>query len=220
MTTYYIKFRFDLLENEEPYQILNMLCGGKPYYPGILGVEDHNKLGEQIKKHLHYHFTSDVESGTLRRRLERTYPLFKTRGKGWYSLGQEKDVKDDNDFYRYCLKQYNPENFVYKFDRVPIPQGFELMTQQLLAHEQYEKGKEILTKKRDKDCSRLSVYERIIDKVTLDSPNLKTLTEIKLYILDYFTENSLPPNRLKICDMASGIALLLGVISREEFLGV
>jgi len=219
MTTYYIKFRFDLQENEHPYQILNMLCCGAEYYPGILGVENYNKYGEQIKKHLHYHFVSNVESGTIRHRLERSYPDFKIRGKGWYSLKQEKDIKDTNDFYRYCVKQYEPHKFVYEYARVPCPDNFDLSVQQLLAHEQYQKGKEILGKKKDKDNTRLSVYERIIDKVTNDSPDLKSLVAIKMYILAYFMENELPPNKLKICDMAMGIGLKLKVITPEEFFG-
>jgi len=217
MTTYWIKFRFDLQENEHPYQLLNMLCGTAQYYPGVLGVENYNKYGEQIKKHLHYHFMSPVESGTLRRRLERTYPEFKTRGKGWYSLKQEKEIKDTDDFFRYCIKQYETNNFVYEFSRVPIPENFNLSVQQLMAHEQYQKGKEILGKKKDKDNTRLSVYERISDKVTTDSPNLKTLYEVKMYILDYFMAEELPPNKQKICDMAMGISLKLKIISKEEF---
>jgi len=218
---FYCKFRFDLLEDEHPYQVISLIIDGAKYYPGVLGVETHNKYGEVIKKHIHYHFVADVCAGTLRKRLERNYPKFQERkGSSYYSLSDEKDVKDTDHFFRYCIKQYEPIEFKYEFDRIPIPPNFDMTTQQLVAHEQYNIGKEIICKKREKRDTNLSVYEKIIDKVTNDSPDLKTLTEIKLYVLDYFIENSLPPNKLKICDIASGIAILLRVITREEFLGI
>lgn len=217
---FFCKFRFDLLEDEHPYQIISHILDGK-YYAGILGVENHNKYGEVIKKHLHYHFISDVCAGTLRKRLERQYPKFQERkGSSYYSLSDEKDVKDKDDFFRYCIKQYEPIEFKYQFDRVPLPENFDLITQQLLAHEQYNIGKNVLNKKREKKDGNLSVYEKIIDKVTKDSPELFSLRDIKLYVLDYFIENELPPNKLKICDIASGLAIMLKVISKEEFLGI
>lgn len=217
---HYVKFRFDLLEDEHPYQIISQIIDGK-YYAGILGVENHNKRGEVIKKHLHYHFISDVCAGTLRKRLERNYPKFQDRkGSSYYSLADEKDVKDKDHFYRYCIKQCEPINFKYEFDRIPLPENFDLITQQKIGHEQYNIGKDIINKKRDKKDGNLSVYERIIDKVTKDEPKLFSLTDIKIYVLDYFIENELPPNKLKICDIASGIAIMLKVITKAEFLGL
>lgn len=215
---HYVKFRFDLLEGDIPLQIICQCIG--QYYPGVLGVEEHNKYGEIIKKHLHYHFVSDICAGSLRRRMERNYPKWEERkGSKYYSLVDEKDVKDKDHFFRYCVKQCELINFKYEFDRIPLPENFDLKTQQLIAHEQYNIGKEIMNKKREKRDGNLSVYERIMDKMTKDKPELFLLQDVKVYVLDYFLENDIPPNRMKICDIANGLAIKLGLITRAEFLG-
>lgn len=214
----YAKFRFDFTDDtQHPYQILNYM-GFKTYPSGILGVESQNAQGALIKRHLHFHFITDENVESIRRRFSRNYPDFKKRGRGWYSLTEEKDVRDVNHFFRYCVKQQEPITFKYEFSRIPLPEDFDLKLQNLLAYEEWSKGKEIMTKKAKENLSRLSVYEKILDIIQKTSPNLFALRDIKLYVLDYFLENNIPPNKNKIIDIANGVAITLGVISKEQFL--
>lgn len=215
----YAKFRFDFTDDaQHPYQILNYLGFANGYPSGILGVETQNAQGALIKRHLHYHFVLDENLETIRKRWYRNYPDAKNRGRGYYSLVEETDVKDVNHFFRYCVKQQEPITFKYEFLRIPIPQDFDLKLQNLLAYEEWSKGKEIMTKKAKENLSRLSVYEKILDIIQKTSPNLFSTREIKLYVLDYFIENNIPPNKNKIIDIANGVAITLNIISKEEFL--
>lgn len=217
----FAKFRFDFCDdNEHPYSILSQLFPTGEYPMGVLGIETQNARGTQIKRHMHYHFITTENIETIRRRFTRSYPHFKKRGRGFYSLHQEKDVRDVNHFFRYPLKQIEPINFKYNFDRIRLPDEFDIKLQNLLAYEEWSKSREILTKKENQRDSRLSVYEKILDIVQKTSPNLNTHRECKLYVLYYFLENDIPPNKLKVTDIANGVALRLKIISKEEFLEI
>lgn len=214
----YVKFRFDFTDDTtHPYQILNQLFGST-YPVGVLGVETQNAQGALIKRHLHYHFVTDEKVETIRKRFSRNYPQFKERGRGFYSLTEETDVRDVNHFFRYCVKQQEPITFKYEYTRIPIPEDFDLKMQNILAYEEWSKGKEIMTKKAKESLSRLSVYEKILDIIQKTSPEIFTLRDAKLYVLDYFLENNLPPNKNKIIDIANGVAITQGIISKEQFL--
>lgn len=220
-TMNYVKFRYDFRDDDEhPYQILPMLFNGNPNPPGIMGIETQNARGTTIKRHLHYHFMTNENVETIRKRFTRAYPDRQKRGRGWYSLEHEKDVKDIEHFFRYPIKQIEPCNFDYKWDRIPIPEGFDIKYQNALAYEEWAKGKEILTKKENQRDSRLSVYEKILDIIQNTSPNLFSLRDCKIWTLEYFIENEIPPNKNKISDIANGIALKLKLISKEEFLDI
>lgn len=222
----FIKFRYDFLtDDEHPYSILAMLFvkeHGTTVYPsGVMGVETQNARGTQIKRHMHLHFMTDEKPETIRKRFLRKYGNDQEkRGRGWYSLALETDVKDFNHFFRYPIKQMEPASFRYVFDRIPLPVGFDIATQNVLAYEEWTKSKEILTKKENQRDSKLSVYEKILDIVQTTSPNLNTHQECKLFVLNYFLENNIPPSKNKIIDIANGVALTLRLISKEAFLEI
>lgn len=210
----YIKFRCDLDEDEPPYPVVYRLFKER-LAVGIMGVETMNAYGEIIKRHLHYHFITNEKIETIRKRYVRSYG---DDARPNYSLKLETDVKDPDRFFRYPLKQYIPDKFLYSFrDRIDIPEGFDVVLQNKLAYEEWNKGKQILTAKAVKNDSRLTVYERIIDKIEKEQKVFCDVNDIKFYILDYFMEEKLPPNKQKIVDMANGIAIAKKIISREEF---
>lgn len=219
----YIKFRYDFLNDDEhPYTILAMLFDSPAKYPfGVMGVETCNARGVNTKRHLHFNFATEEKPESLRKRFMRHYGEdAKKRGRGWYSLVHERDVRDFNHFFRYPIKQIEPISFDYKYGRVPLPPDFDILQQNILAYEEWAKGKDILTKNEIKRDSRLSTYEKILDIVQSDSPDLNSLQDCKLYVLRYFMENNIPPNKLKVCDIANGVALTLRLITYEEFLGM
>lgn len=208
--TNYIKFRYDLKENENPNTVLYRIWDHFPV--GILGVETKNKYGEEIKRHFHFHFVTNEKIETIRRRFTRSA---NKNEKDSYSMALEKDVKDENKFFRYPLKQYESK---YNPDiRIKVPDNFDIDMQRLLAHEEWKKGTEILSRQRVKHDSRQTTYEKIISIIEENCVKFSNLKEIRMYILDYYLDNDLPPNRMKIVDMADGIAIKQGVIGKEEY---
>lgn len=212
--TNYIKFRYDFQnETQHPYAVLYRMF--KVFPVGILGMETFNKYGETIKRHMHLHFVTDEKIETLRKRFIRSG---KKEEKDIYSLKEEKDVVDINRFYRYPLKQIENQ-FEYQFDKIPLPPDFDLELQRHLANEEWEKGKQILSKQRVKADSRQTTYEKIIELVEENSPDFANLLAVKNYVLDYYLDNNIPPDHGKINNIADGIALIRKVITRDEYFG-
>jgi len=218
--TNHIKFRYDFPEDESftdmtPYMVIYRLLKVDTAMPtGVVGIESKNKYGEEIKKHMHFHFISDEKLETIRRRFTRSAVEGK---KDSYSLALEKDVIDDDRFFRYPLKQYSSP-FVYPFSsRIPAPTGFDFSIQQLLANEEWEKGKQILSKNRVKSDSRLTTYEKIIDLIEENSILFFGISGIRHYILQYYLDNNIPPNRSKIIEMSDGIAIRQKIISFDDY---
>lgn len=211
MTTF-VKFRYDFVDDEQhPYAVMHRLF--KEFPTGILGIEKYNKYGETIKRHMHLHFVTSEKIETIRRRFLRSAVEGQ---RDCYSLKEEKDVEDINRFFRYPLKQIENQ-FVYEYSRIPIPDDFDMELQRHLANEEWERGKQILTKQRVKADSRQSTYEKILDKLEENPRTFADLYEVKNYVLDHFFETRIPPDHHKINNIADGIALLNNVISRYEY---
>lgn len=207
----YIKFRCDMDDIDNPNSLVYMLYNGKTDIIGVMGVEKMNKYGEQIKTHLHFHFETEEKVETIRKRFVRANEKKKN-----YSLKMETDVVDLDRFYRYPLKQYDPAEFKYLY-KFTLPENFDMKLQQLLAYEEWNKGKEILTKHAVKRDSRLSVYERILEKLDTEGVKFDNLQDIKYYIFDYYMDNKLPLQKQKMLDMVNGVAAFHGVISKYDF---
>lgn len=213
--TNFLKFRYDLAENETVLPVIYRLVkDGNKIPSGILGIEDKNKYGEVIKKHLHFHFMSEEKIETIRKRFNRSSDPEK---KDSYSLCLEKDVKDQNKFFRYPLKQYeNIDNF--NNNNILIPSGFDIKIQHLLANEEWNKGKEILSRQRVKSDSRQTTYEKLIELIDNENIKFSSVKEIELYILDYYLKNNIPPKKAMIFDMSDGIAIKQEIISKNDYL--
>lgn len=213
--TNFLKFRYDLAENETVLPVIYRLVkDGNKIPSGILGIEDKNKYGELIKKHLHFHFMSEEKIETIRKRFNRSSDPEK---KDSYSLCLEKDVKDQNKFFRYPLKQYeNIDNF--NNNNILIPSGFDIKIQHLLANEEWNKGKEILSRQRVKSDSRQTTYEKIIELIDNENIKFSSIKEIEIYILEYYLKNNIPPKKAMIFDMSDGIAIKQNIISVYDYL--
>lgn len=213
--TNFLKFRYDLAENETVLPVIYRLVkDGNKIPSGILGIEDKNKYGELIKKHLHFHFMSEEKIETIRKRFNRSSDPEK---KDSYSLCLEKDVKDQNKFFRYPLKQYeNIDNF--NNNNILIPNGFDIKIQHLLANEEWNKGKEILSRQRVKSDSRQTTYEKIIELIDNENIKFSSIKEIEIYILEYYLKNNIPPKKAMIFDMSDGIAIKQNIISVYDYL--
>lgn len=213
--TNFLKFRYDLAENETVLPVIYRLVkDGNKIPSGILGIEDKNKYGELIKKHLHFHFMSEEKIETIRKRFNRSSDPEK---KDSYSLCLEKDVKDQNKFFRYPLKQYeNIDNF--NNNNILIPNGFDIKIQHLLANEEWNKGKEILSRQRVKSDSRQTTYEKLIELIDNENIKFSSIKEIEIYILEYYLKNNIPPKKAMIFDMSDGIAIKQNIISVYDYL--
>lgn len=220
----YVKFRYDFTDMEMSdvtishvmeviYRLLSPKGDGS-VYSGVVGVENKNRYGEVIKTHMHYSFMTTEKPESIRRRFMRT----KSKKVESYSLAEETDVVDFNRFFRYALKQYDPSTFEYKYySRIPLPPNFDLMLQQHFAYDEWERGTQILSKARVKRDSRASVYERIIDQVAESGVIFLDLRQVQDYVLDYFLDNNLPPDRNKIMNMADGLAIRSHIIDRDDY---
>lgn len=212
---HYIKFRCDLEEDEPVYPVIYRLFKDK-LPTGVLGVETKNAYGETIKRHLHFHFSTEEKPETIRKRFIRTYGGEDKKPN--YSLKNENDVKDTHRFHRYVLKQYEPDKFRYQYgDKIPVPTGFDLVMENRLAYEEWLKGTQILTKNAVKRDSRLTTYEKIIEELETNDVQFQSVREIQYYILDYYMTHKIPPQKSKILDMANGIAIMKHIISYDDF---
>jgi len=220
--TYHLKFRFDYIEELDNYcnathQVISTLTGGAVPYTGTVGVETLNALGARIKPHLHYHFETFEKPDTIRARVKRAYP----DRKRFYTLKEEQDVIDRDRFYRYCHKQIEPINLdvhLESYRRVKLPDNYDVVLQNQLAFEEWTKSRDIMTEKNKENLSRLTVYEKILILIKSDNPELTTVSQCKLYVLDYYTRHNIPPQKQKIIDMAMGISLSRGIITQAQYL--
>lgn len=216
-------FRYFFTEREnDPMNVIYRMFGSdeNPIPPGILGIETLNKVGEIIRKHMHFHFTSREYLDSIRKRFLRSRCM-DDDGKliaDDYMLAMNNDTYNPDRCFRYPLKQYIPSEFVYKWaSRIPVPEGFDIKEQQLCAYEEWDRNKDHHIKKRDKALSRDTIYEKIIKQISENSVIFLDLKQVRYYVLQYFLDNDIPPDRLKCANMADGIALCAKIIDFDEF---
>jgi len=216
-------FRYFFTEGEnDPINVLYRMFGAdeNPMPAGILGIETMNKYGEIIRRHMHFHFSSREMLDSIRKRFLRTRR--KTDDDKFiqddYMLAMNADTYNPDRCYRYPLKQYSPADFEYKWaSRIPVPDNFDIKEQQLCAFEEWDRNKDHHTKKRDKANSRDTIYEKIIKQISEQSVLFTELVQVEYYVLDYFLENGIPPDRSKCRNMADGIGLRAGLLTYDEF---
>lgn len=52
-----IQFRYDFTDDEQTMHPMSLISNYlHDRFPGVVGVESHNKYGEVIKRHMHYNF--------------------------------------------------------------------------------------------------------------------------------------------------------------------
>lgn len=224
-----IAFRYDINpdDDQRPYVITYALFGEN--YRGVWGMEHRNKYGEEIKLHLHYHFYYPAEEKDakkfierIRKRIQRANP---EKERGYYSI-KVIDVNEKNDWLRYPLKQYETLEAAKKHQdpNTFSPDDFDIKTQWLLAHEEYERDKAFLSKSREKKDRRQTTYELIIAYIenknwtydnTLPPKNAKM--ELFNMLLDYHTEEGMPVERNKMKSYMDSLQLKYGLITRTQY---
>lgn len=215
-------FRYFFTDTEQdPMNVIYRMFGSEenPVPPGILGIETMNKYGEIIRRHMHFHFISTEYLDSIRKRFLRTRRMDDEKPiADDYCLAMNSDTYNPDRCFRYPLKQYTPAEFQYKWaSRIPIPEGFDIKEQQLCAYEEWDRNKDHHSKKRDKANSRDTIYEKIIKQIAEQSVIFSTHYEVQHYVLDYFLQNGIPPDRNKCSNMADGISLRAGLLTYDEF---
>lgn len=218
---HYFKFRYDFTHDmgESVQDVLDVITETK-YHPGTVAIERHNALGEVIKTHLHYHFRMDIRPSHLQKTKDRmVYVLkkhFGTRPKGWYSLKYESDVKDTFRFFSYPMKQQ--EGKYVQPDYLPKPtDDYDIDHWSIVASEEYDRNKEFLCAKREKEYRKTTTYERMLELYEKTKPQIVCKYDACEFVYQFFTDEGFPPNRSKIREMVDGLLLKTGVMSKREF---
>jgi len=219
-----VSFRYDFAEGEQemnPCAVIARFL--REYYPGIVGIETHNKYGEVIKRHMHYHFYFSGDEKETKKFIERTrkciqrhYQEIGERGKGYYSL-TAPEVKDSDRWLRYCLKQVPTVSEIFSNPRIKVPDGFDLELQWKLATEEYQRDMEFLSSRREAADKRQTTYQKILATIKDTGTEFSDIRQIYDYIIEYYNKEQLPVERHKIRSMIDSIALSVGLLSRDAY---
>jgi len=225
-TKYYFGFRYDFYADETASDVIRVIYDTAAQYSGsygfsikgILGEEHRNRYGDEIKRHLHFHF--EFSSGILFNFREKVIYRIKKefkhgRGRGWYSMIPNYDIRDMDRFYRYPLKQYEVR-YDPTYD-IQVPEEFDVQTQRIVANDEWERTKEIMCAKRDKNNSKDTTYERILALYHESGVKLPTRKAAFVFVMDFFEKEGFPPDRLKIRSILDGLCLKTGLLSMDDF---
>jgi len=220
----YVAFRYDFSETEQDRHYLSVIGATVGHHTGIAGVENHNKYGEEIKKHLHYHFIypankKDTETfvGRIRKQIQRDNSAQDNpRGKGYYSLTMPS-VEDPERWFRYPMKQCETFDEVLTNSRTPVPQGFDLRVQWKMAQEEYVRDKEYLSRRREVADKRQTTYQKILASIEESKVVFTDLRSVYNYVIQYYRDEVLPLERHKIRSFVDSIGMKYRLISEEEY---
>lgn len=156
----------------------------------VVGFESKDKFGQPTQSHIHIHFQTNADVGSIRTALRRFWEKEgETRQRAaLYSLKEEVDVVDIDRFWRYPLKQ--GDKTLEKFQK--YPDGFDASLQRALAVEQYNNLVEVNNKKRDTEIGKESTYSKL--KKYLDQVPLSTSREVNARVLDYYEQEEMSMN--------------------------
>lgn len=160
------------------------------------GIEFKDKYGEPTKIHVHMHFASDKDIGGMRKWITRRW---KEQGEertraSLYSFVEEKDVKDEERFYRYPLKQYAGKFSSGLTHRMLVAsispeKHAELVA---LAHDEWTRLCEINIKKRDTQLNKDTTYQKI--EKHLGQMDIKTYGQVKDELIKFYMKEGMAIN--------------------------
>lgn len=220
-----IAFRYDFAENELNNNPCSIISTYLEYFPGILGVENHNKYGEEIKKHFHYHFLYPGDSAAAKKFVEKVRKRIQRanveselgeRAKGFYSL-TAPDVKDLERWLRYPLKQVESFDKIFVNPRIPVPDGFDIKTQWVCATEEYIRDKEFLSCRREAADKRQTTYQKILGAIDEEKIRFKDERSVFDFVLSYYNREEIPLERPKIRSIVDSISMKHGILSPDEY---
>lgn len=228
-----LRYDFDESVERQPVPKVLAVVGVDNSWPCVMGIEEHNKYGEKIKRHLHFHFLYPSEDEKVvkkfveasRKRLQRS-ELCNKRTRGWYSL-TAPDVEDVERWFRYCLKQYDTleqheehmrtEGMRRYKDIHPLPEGFDVSMQWRMANEEYKRDKEFLSSRRERQDKRQTTFEKIIGLIGDNKVVFQNEYEVFTYILDYYKSECLPVDRTRVRGMVDSVMLMFGLMTYQDY---
>jgi len=176
------------------------------------GFEILNKLGEHCKAHIHIHFKSNHIKESMNRTIKR-YLVEDWQqeylGNASYSF-KPKHVRDDDEFYRYPLKQ--------NLD-ITLCRGFstdKLQYYHDVAKESYAKVCQIAQAKEDKRDKDDSLFLRVL--AICKRQNDTTKRAIAQTFLRYYRAEKKPLNQTVIAGYVLLAMLELNIITEDELL--
>lgn len=219
-----VAFRYDFGEHEMDRHFCSVISSTVGYHPGIVGVENHNKYGEEIKKHIHYHFMYPADERDTKKFIEKirkqiqreNASMDSPRSKGYYSLTMP-DVEDLERWLRYPLKQCETFKNVLRNDRIPLPPDFDLELQWKLSSEEYQRSKMFLSSRRESADRRQTTYQKILASIEEAKLIFSNSKEIFKYILQYYRDEELPVERYKVQSIVDSISLKQGIMTEDEY---
>lgn len=222
-----IQFRYDFTAEEQtrnPVCIIGKYLEG--FHSGIVGVENRNKWGEEIKRHMHYNFFYEGDEkeakkfvARVAKRIQRENQELEEkdrRTKGYYSCVVVKEVKDFDRWLRYCLKQYDKFSDWVQDPKIKIPINFDAELQWKIGAEEYLRDREFLSRQREKKDRGLTTFEKILDAIREENVVFKNRRDIHKFICDYYNDKDIPIDRLKTQSMMDSISLRCGLMTQDE----
>ena len=213
----YIELRLTLPELPEPsqydriYKVIIKELKEEPIRY-IVGRENHNKFGEEIKDH--YHISLELEEpinlDTFRKMLNRKYGI---KGNNMYCLRQHLDLKENSErWWRYPVKQHPA---VASNGFTPL----ELEVLHTAGQDEYnQRVKENLIAK-EKLMNKNNFRNKLIKNLNELYNEVGQPTDKQIYIdiYKYYKNNHQTAPLKKLDDLVIDIKLELGYLTIEEY---
>lgn len=166
------------------------------------GLENHDKYGDLVKKHIHYRFQCDKNKNSIAKWLQNTT----NKGLGIKGVGyqlveytndpslcnhnkpksQPRLINDIKRWFRYCLKEFPHSRFNTGFS---LP---ELEVMSLLANDERNTNIKYHRERREKMNKKLTLFDRVnafLNKNILPGKT-PTYSWVYINIIDYFVKNN------------------------------
>lgn len=173
------------------------------------GYEEQDKCGEPTNPHIHLHFESVKQIGTLRKSFQRLFGkelkefTVGRKGNNLYSLTLEDDVKDRDRFFRYPLKQNSKHKFHAYLQKQTLPfapPDFDRELQQIVANDEWNRDIDFNLEKRRKLENTTKRKDELFDYLELrfENSHSPSRRELLLAIIEYYAQEKLSANRATI----------------------
>lgn len=176
------------------------------------GCEVKGRMGDYVKPHFHIHFRSATKKDTiaqgLRRKYEKDYEE-KLYGNSMYTLKLEADPMNDDKFFRYPLKQQDP-------DKPLMAIGIACQKTRDMCVAAIASYKVVCEVNQSKDMKiklNESLYDRL--EVYLDKNGCSIIN-----ILKFYTEDNKPINDATIVGYFNTYRLRRQIISYAEYASI
>lgn len=204
-------------------EIVNVL---KPYVHTRLssGLEFRGKTGDYVKPHLHIHFDTTTQRKTIIKQLKRiwekkTDEKFKVRTV--YTCKAELFLKSEEQFYRYCWKQYEDLEAIKKHKLLQV--GFkddDIESNRAISHQVWLESREYAQAKQDRYEEESTIYDRCVKVLeTLGTEKVLSVEEVNDAIIEQYVKEKKPINIRTIDGYTLTYCIQSGIISKKLISG-